>query len=183
MRKVRKESELPSKENVLHLLHRSDTHCILPSPTQPVQISLLSLPSIRPLKKILQSVTPRVLTANSVPAEDRNEYFLLPEKATSPLKKRKVQRNTAGLTLIQCCLPTLVQLQSFCRSKSQPVNRNSFPNSSSSYLKPTLTGILPILHQPPLGALPGMLHPPWAPLLSIPASIPLLFVLHISRTL
>lgn len=90
-RKVRKESELPLKENVLHLTKRECLPLRNPldeSTTQPVQISLPSQPSIRPFKKILQSPTSRVLTANSVPAEeDRIEYFLLPEKATSPLKK------------------------------------------------------------------------------------------------
>lgn len=75
LRKVKKESELPLKESVLHLLHHL-RHSLDDSIAQPVQISLLSLPS-RPFKKILRSRTPRVLRANSVPAEeDRNECFL-----------------------------------------------------------------------------------------------------------
>lgn len=93
-RKIKKESELPLRDNVLHLLHHL-THPLDDSNAQPVQISLLSLPSIRPFKKILLSLTPRVLTANSVPAEEnRNECFLLPEKATSPLKKKGSCRET-----------------------------------------------------------------------------------------
>lgn len=118
-RKVRKEPELHSKENVVHSLHHSDTHPLDDSIIQPVRISLLSLPSIRPFKKIILPLTARVLTANSVPAEkDRNEYFLLPEKATSLLKKkRKLQRKTPALTLIQYCLPTPMQLHSLCRTE------------------------------------------------------------------
>lgn len=172
LRKVKKESELPLKENVPHLLHHL-THPLDDSNAQPVQISLLSLPPIGPFKKKSSCHWHQGFSQPILYQQRRtgmSECFLLPEKATSPLKKRKLQRNTPALTLIQCCLPTPVQLQSLCRAKVPTCQQEfSLPNSSSSYLHPlaktTLTGILSILHQSLLGALPRMLHPPRAPLL------------------